>query len=181
MLRLAAEVRVRLARGSTLPSDDTVATLAAFKAPVTWNRYLPTLRGWERYAAGMNTPFLPADPGHFANFLADAAKKDAGSTQSKHRSCGIAALSAVAGVTSPTEDASGRHRRARPRRPAPAAEGRAPWQRPPHISTRSSRRPGFAAVGTWSRSPPPPLGAAAGPRSGHAPHERPERSFAPVR
>ena len=104
MLRLAAEVRVRLARGSTLPSDDTVATLAAFKAPVTWNRYLPTLRGWERYAAGMNTPFLPADPGHFANYLADAAKKDTGSTQSKHRSCGIAALSMVAGVTSPTED-----------------------------------------------------------------------------
>ena len=104
MLRLAAEVRTTGSRGAATPSADTIHALAAFKAPVTWNRYLPTLRGWEEYAAGKSTPFLPADPVHFANFLSEAAKGALGSTQTKQRSCAIAALSKVAGVASPTEE-----------------------------------------------------------------------------
>jgi len=104
MLRLAADLRAQGARGGATPSEETILALAAFKAPVTWNRYLPTLRGWEQYAAGKNTPFLPADPGHFANFLTEAAKGAVGSTQSKQRSCAIQALSTVAGVASPTGD-----------------------------------------------------------------------------
>jgi len=90
--------------GGATPSTLTIHALAAFKAPMTWNRYLPTLRCWEAYAAREHTPFLPADPGHFANFLSEAAAKERGSTQTKHRSCAIAALSAVAGVPSPTTD-----------------------------------------------------------------------------
>ena len=104
MLGLAADIRMQGGGRSATLSADTVRALAAFKAPVTWNRYLPTLRRWEEYAERRDVPFLPADPGHFANFLSEAAQSDKGSTQTKQRSCAIAALSAVAGVPSPTED-----------------------------------------------------------------------------
>ena len=46
------------------------------KSSATWNGYVSVLRQWqslwETYAARQGTPFkfLPADPTHFANFLA---------------------------------------------------------------------------------------------------------------
>jgi hypothetical protein len=61
---------------------------------------------WEEYAGLAGTPFLPADPSHLANFLAEAATGASGHTQSKQLACAIAALSALARVPSPGEDAT---------------------------------------------------------------------------
>ncbi len=74
------------------------------EAIATWTRYTFTLVRWEKYAGRAGTPFLPANPSHFANFLAEAAAGASGHTQTKQRACAIAALYALARVPSPGED-----------------------------------------------------------------------------
>ena len=50
-----------------------------------WNRYAGALLAWEACAAPHNTPFLPADPTQFANFLAESAEGARGYSQTKQR------------------------------------------------------------------------------------------------
>jgi len=104
LLGLAVEVRRSRSGSTTAPSPAAVRMLSGSHSAPTWNRYLSTLRAWERYAALAGIVFLPAEPGHFANFLAEMAERDVGSTQSKQRACAIRAISAVAGVRSPLAD-----------------------------------------------------------------------------
>jgi hypothetical protein len=75
----------------------------------------------------MGTPFLLADPTHFANFLAEAAQGEAGPTQTKQRrqSYAILALSELAGVPSLVDDALVQDVRAGVRRALRATRGRA--------------------------------------------------------
>ena len=104
LLHIAADVRSTRSGAAARPTAATIEALSAFKSAATWNRYLPTLHRWEQYASLKGIPILPADPAHFANFLSEAAKDEAGGPQTKQRSCAITALSAVAGVSSPTAD-----------------------------------------------------------------------------
>ncbi len=62
--------------------------------------------GWEEYAYRVCTPFLSADPSHFANFLAEAAAGASGHTQSKQLACAIDTLSVLARDPSPVKDAT---------------------------------------------------------------------------
>ena len=105
MVAAAVRLRSALLGPSAAPSAAVVALAARGRAPGTWNRYTSTLVRWEEYAARVGTPFLPADPTHFANFLAEAATGALGHTQTKQRSCAITALSQLARVPSPVEDA----------------------------------------------------------------------------
>ena len=89
------------------------------------------------------TPFLPADPTHFANFLAEAAAGARGNTQSEQRACAIAALSTLAGVPSPADDALVRDVRAGLLLPA---GGRAPAGRAP-LGPEAGARAGHALPG----------------------------------
>jgi hypothetical protein len=98
------QLRSTLAGPVAAPSAAVLGLAARGKAPATWNRYASTLVRWEEYAARAGTPFLPADPSHFANFLAEAAGGTSGHTQTKQRACAIAALSALARVPSPADD-----------------------------------------------------------------------------
>jgi hypothetical protein len=52
----------------------------------------------------LGTPFLPADQSQLTNFLAEPADGSSGHTQTKQRSCAIAALSALARLSSPAAD-----------------------------------------------------------------------------
>ena len=105
---VAAAMQLRAPAGggdpALLPSAAAVRLAAREKSPATWNRYASVLRRWETYAVRAGTPFLPADPTHFANFLAEAAAGARGNTQSEQRACAIAALSTLAGVPSPADD-----------------------------------------------------------------------------
>jgi hypothetical protein len=71
-------------------------------APLSWNRY-GSLLAWERYAAVRDTPFLPACPAHFADFLAESAEGARSYSQTKSRVCTINALSLVARLPSPSK------------------------------------------------------------------------------
>ena len=66
--RAAAVVQLRSAP-PTLPSAAVIRLAARGKSPAIWNCYSSVLRQWEAYAAREGTPFLPADPTHFANFF----------------------------------------------------------------------------------------------------------------
>ena len=150
---IAAAVRLRSAplHGAVAPSDAAIAMAARGLAPTTWNRYASTLTRWEAYAAGAGTPFLPADPTHFANFLAAAAVGALSATQTKHRSCAIHALSGLAGVPSPVADALVRDVRSGVRRALRGTRGRA--------------RPIFThEIPTADALPSPPSGRGGGPR-----------------
>ena len=109
MVAAAMQLRAPAARGGgTLPPSRSAAVIrlaARGKSPASWNRYASVLRQWETYAVRVGTPFLPADPTHFATFLAEAAAGARGDTQSKQQACAIAAFSALAGVPSPVDDA----------------------------------------------------------------------------
>ena len=76
LLGLAVEVRRSRSGSTTAPSPAAVRMLSGSHSAPTWNRYLSTLRAWERYAALAGIVFLPAEPGHFANFLAEMAERD---------------------------------------------------------------------------------------------------------
>ncbi len=69
MIGLAVQLRSSTARPAAAPSAAVLALAAQGKAPASWNRYAASLLRWEEYAARAGTPFLPADPSHFANFL----------------------------------------------------------------------------------------------------------------
>ena len=124
MLALAVRMRSALSDRDVAPTDAVVALAARGRAPNTWNRYTSTLVQWELYAARVGSSFLPADPTHFGNFLAEAAVGALGHTQTKQRSCAIAALSQLAGVPSPVEDALVRDVRAGLRRTLRGTRGR---------------------------------------------------------
>ena len=92
------------ASGSAAVSAAAARVAAGDKAPRTWNRYATALLAWEAYASAQNTTFLPADPAHFANFLAESAEGSRGYTQTKQRACAIAAFSRLALLPSPSGD-----------------------------------------------------------------------------
>jgi hypothetical protein len=150
MLGAALLLRAPLPGSTTAPSAAVLGLITQGKAPGTWNRYASTLVRWEAYAARMGTPFLPADPAHFANFLAEAAAGASGNTQTKQRACAIAALSAVAHVPSPGGDVLVRDVRAGLRRTLRGTRGRA--------------RPIFSYELPTAGSLPLPGGRGGGPR-----------------
>jgi hypothetical protein len=154
LLGIAVQLRSTLAGPSVAPSAAVLGLAARGKAPATWNRYASTLVQWEEYPG---TQFLQADPSHFANFLAEAADGTSGHTQTKQRTCAIAALSALARVPSPAENALVQDVRTGLHRTLRSTRGRA---RP--IFTGSYELPAADSL------PPPPLaGGAAGRRSLH--------------
>ena len=128
MIGLAVQLRSSAAGPAAAPSSAVLAFAARGKAPASWNRYAASLLRWEEYAARAGTPFLPEDPSHFANFLAEAAtgtSGDSGHSQTKQRSCAITALSELARVPSPTGDDTVRDVRAGLRRTLLGTRGRA--------------------------------------------------------
>ena len=151
MIGVALRLRSSLSGSAAAPSAAVLELAARGKAPGTWNRYASTLVRWEAYAGRLGTPFLPADPSHFANFLAEAAAGSTGHTQSKQRACAIDALSALAGVPPPGKDAAVQDVRAGLRRTLKGTRGRA---RP----IFSYELPSAAAL------PPLPSGKGGGPR-----------------
>lgn len=82
-----------------------IAMLSKGKSANTWNGYATALRGWEAFSTTSGTSFLPADPTHFANFLATAAATERGYGQTKQRVNAIAAISSLAEVPSPAKHA----------------------------------------------------------------------------
>ena len=151
MLRAAVLLRSSLSGSAAAPSAAVIEMATRGKAPNTWNRYASTLTRWEAYADRVGTPFLPADPSHFANFLAEAASGSSGHTQTKQRACAIAALSALARVPSPAEDALVADVRSGLRRTLRGTRGRA--------------RPIFSyELPTAAALPPLPSGRGGGPR-----------------
>ena len=95
---------VRLLSGSGCsPSAALIAAVSDSRAPQTWNRYMGPLRAWSEFAAGHGSPWLPANPMVFAEFLVQSGTGNVGFSQTKARCNAIAALSAVAGVPSPNE------------------------------------------------------------------------------
>jgi hypothetical protein len=83
-------------------SPALLAAISDSRSPSTWNRYLSPLRAWSGFAEANGSPWLPADPRVFADFLAAQGARDAGYSQTKARCCAIDALSTLAGVPSPT-------------------------------------------------------------------------------
>ena len=104
LLGLAAAIRRGRSDGSVAMTPAAARALGGVHSASSWNRYLSTLRAWELYTSSRGLVFLPADPGHFANFLAEMAEGELGNTQTKQRSCAIRAISIVAGVRSPLSD-----------------------------------------------------------------------------
>ena len=98
---LSLAIGLRPGGGTVVPQPATVRLIAQGKAPRTWNRYAGALLAWERYAAARDTPFLPACPAHFANFLAESAEGARSYSQTKQRVCAIRAISAIARLPSP--------------------------------------------------------------------------------
>ena len=151
MIGLAVQLRSSTARPAAAPSAAVLALAAQGKAPASWNRYAASLLRWEEYAARAGTPFLPADPSHFANFLAEAAAGASGHSQTKQRSCAIDALSKLAHVPSPTGDDTVRDVRA--------------GLRCTLLSTRGRVRPIFSyELPMADALPPLPTGRGGGPR-----------------
>ena len=151
MLAVAVQLRSGQAGSAAAPSAAVLALAARALAPATWNRYTSTLARWEEYAGRAGTPFLPADPSHFANFLAEAATGALGSTQTKQRACAIHALSNLARVPSPVQDPTVQDVRAGVRRTLCGLRGRA--------------RPLFSfELPTADALPPLPAGKGGGPR-----------------
>ena len=190
---LAAAILQRTATspgaGAVAPSSAAAALLSRGKSPGTWNRYASTLTRGEAYATLHATPFLPADPTHFANFLAEAAGAAGGGCQTKQRVCAIDALSAVARVPSPASDALVRDVRDGLRRAGRSVRGRRArpvfsYELPTAASLPSpslrSRRPPFAPVALPSFAPVAlPTGFAPVARSGPR-HLEPGGADAPL-
>ena len=152
---IAAAIGLRSAAaptaGAVAPSAAAIRLAARGKSPATWNRYASALTRWEVYAAAEGTPFLPADPAHFANFLAESAVGALGNTQTKQRSCGIHALSVLANVPSPLGDGFVCDVRSGLRRTLRGTRGRA--------------RPVFSyELPAAANLPSPPSGRGGGPR-----------------
>ena len=122
---IALQLRSAATGHAVVPSAAVLGLATRGKSPTTWNRYASTLVRWEGYAALKGTSFLPADPAHFANFLAEAAEGSSGHTQTKHRVCAIDALSALARVPSPAADSLVRDVRAGLHRSLRGTRGRA--------------------------------------------------------
>jgi len=99
LLQAAAQF---LSGGGHAVSPALLAAISDSRSPSTWNRYLSPLRAWSGFAAAHGSPWLPADPRVFADFLVAQGARDAGYSQTKARCCAIDALSTLAGVTSPT-------------------------------------------------------------------------------
>ena len=151
MIGIAVQLRASLAGPSAAPSAAVLALAARGKAPTSWNRYATSLLSWEAYAARVGTSFLPADPSHFANFLAEAAAGASGHTQTKQRACAIAALSELARVPSLTGADMVRDVRAGLRRTL--------------VGTRGRARPIFSfELPSPGSLPPLPHGRGGGPR-----------------
>ena len=108
-----------------MPSPAAVRLVAQGMAPLSWNRYAGSLLAWERYAAARDTPFLPACPAHFANFLAETAEGARSYSQTKTRVCAISALSLVARLPSPSKVEDVREVRAGVRRTRCVRRGQA--------------------------------------------------------
>ena len=62
------------------------------------------LLAWETYASARNSTSLPADPAHFANFLAESAEGSRGYAQTKQWAGAIDAISRLALLPSPAGD-----------------------------------------------------------------------------
>ena len=122
---VALQLRSAAAGPAVAPSAAVLGLAARGKSPTTWNRYASTLGRWEEYAAQAGTPFLPANPSHFANFLAEAADGSTSHTQTKQRVCAIDALSMLARVPSPAADSLVRDVRTGLRRTLRGTRGRA--------------------------------------------------------
>ena len=151
MVELAVRLRSTAAPPSAAPSEAVIRLAARGKSPSTWNRYAAALLRWEAYAGRVGSTFLPADPTHFANFLAEAATGASGHTQTKQRACAIDALSTVARVPSPVGDALVQDVRSGLRRTLRGTRGRA--------------RPIFSyELPTADTLPSPPSGKGGGPR-----------------
>ena len=101
MLLEAVRIRLVLGGGAVPPTPEVVELLSQCKSAASWNRYVSALGAWEKYALAQGTSMLPADPGHFANFLAGAAAGTTGYSQTKQRCVAIEALSTLAKVPSP--------------------------------------------------------------------------------
>jgi hypothetical protein len=92
--------------GVVVPSPASVCLVAQGMAQLSWNRSAGSLLAWERYTAELDTPFLPACPAHFANFLAESAESAEWAlqySQTRSRVCAINALSLVARPPSPSK------------------------------------------------------------------------------
>ena len=151
LMGVALQLRSNAAGPTVAPSAAVLGLAAQGRSPSTWNRYTSTLVRWEEYATRVGTPFLPADPSHFANFLAEAAAGSSGHTQTKQRVCAIAALSTLARVPSPATDDLVQDVRAGLRRTL--------------RGTRSRARPIFSyELPPAGALPPLPAGRGGGPR-----------------
>ena len=84
-------------------SPATVRLVAQGMAQLSWNRSAGSLLAWERYATARDTPFLPACPAHFADFLAESAEGARSYSQTKSSVCAINALCLAARLPSPSK------------------------------------------------------------------------------
>ena len=105
-------------RQGTPPSQAANRLRVLGRRASTWNRYMGALRRWRAYAQDKGTPFLPASPAIFADFLAESG-------DAKHRANAIDALSKVAGVPSPVNSEEVSSLREGLRRAGRARRGRA--------------------------------------------------------
>jgi hypothetical protein len=96
LLTLAISLRPGGGAARVVPLPATVRLVAQGMAQLSWNRSAGSLLAWERYTAEQDTPFLPACPAHFANFLAESAEWARSYLQTRSRVCAINALSLVA-------------------------------------------------------------------------------------
>jgi hypothetical protein len=131
---------------------------------------------------------LPADPAHFANFLAEATAGAHGHTQTKQRACAIRALSKLVGVPSPVGDPLVCDVRAGIRRTHKDTRGRACPIFSYELQAADAFPPfsGAGAAGStgWGpvrQCPPYPFGNGLGPRPyGARPRLKPQRSASTI-
>ena len=86
--------------GAGLPAS-LLATLRGARSDPTWNQYSATLQPWFTHAKDHDFPPLPADPMHFACWLASVGERNPGYTPTKLRCVAVRAFSDLAGVPSP--------------------------------------------------------------------------------
>ena len=103
LLNSAIQSRSGSNNPTTALAPALIAMLSRGKSASTWNDYAGVLHGWTAYATAAGTPFLPADPLHFANFLATKSVSERGYGQTKRRVCAIDAISQLAEAPSPSK------------------------------------------------------------------------------